>query len=394
MHNAFDATPSLKGYLYQIRYALLMAIRDSREVDDLDDYTITIETIDDISRDNNGESEKLVQVKHHIKPGNITDRSPDIWSTIRVWCKQINSGKVAHQPIFVLLTTNSIAAKSLAEMLSDDFKIRDVESVKDEMLLIAQASGNKENTEAYEAFVALSESERERLVSAIYVVGDAPDMNLVGKDIKKSLRGFVSEKYMDAFTERLEGDWFMKVIAALLKQGPNEIPLGEVVSGIESLKKEYDDDNLPDQYQFENVDPFFDAEIKKHYITQLKLLEPTKRVIKNAVTNSVKARKQRMEWSRKGLLNPGELNTYDEKLYDEWDFHAGLEEMKPGSKIDIGTGIYAECQTKGLKPIRAQFKADYVARGSYHLLANKNKIGWHPDYLELSPIDEGEGENE
>jgi len=394
MHNAFDATPSLKGYLYQLRYALLMAIRDSREVDDLDDCTITIESVEDISCDHNGESSKLVQVKHSINPGNITDRSPKIWSTIRVWCQQILSPNIAAQPTFVLLTTNSIESGSIAEKLSGNFKLRDVESAKDEMLSIAQKGGNRENSEGYKAFQALSEAERDLLVSSIYFVGDAPDITLVGGDIKKALRGYVNERYLSAFTERVEGDWFVKVIAALLKQGPNAIPLGDIVTTIEQIKKEYDDDNLPDQYEFENTDPFFESETKKHYITQLKLIDPSKRLITTAITNCVKARKQRMAWSRAGLLNPGELNIYDQRLWNEWDFRAGLEEAKTNSKVDIGKAIYQSCQIDGVKPIRAKFNGDYVARGSYHLLANRNKIGWHPNYLELAPLVDEEDKNE
>ena len=49
--NQFDATRSLLGYIYQIRYGLLVSLKKMREVDDPDDYFVSIETIDDIAFD-------------------------------------------------------------------------------------------------------------------------------------------------------------------------------------------------------------------------------------------------------------------------------------------------------------------------------------------------------
>ncbi len=41
--NVFDATPSALGYIYQVRYALLLALKKISEADDPDDCFISIE---------------------------------------------------------------------------------------------------------------------------------------------------------------------------------------------------------------------------------------------------------------------------------------------------------------------------------------------------------------
>ncbi len=75
------ATEQMLGYLYQIRYALALLLKN-----DNPDYQISIEKFDDVAFDKDGHPIQLIQLKHHIKEkGNLTDSSADLWRTIKVW---------------------------------------------------------------------------------------------------------------------------------------------------------------------------------------------------------------------------------------------------------------------------------------------------------------------
>ena len=55
-----QATEQMLGYLYQIRYALALLLKN-----DNPDYQISIEKFDDVAFDKDGQPVQLIQLKHH-----------------------------------------------------------------------------------------------------------------------------------------------------------------------------------------------------------------------------------------------------------------------------------------------------------------------------------------
>ncbi|HBC3995746.1 TPA: hypothetical protein RI793_003474 [Vibrio cholerae] len=381
--NIFDATPSLLGYIFQVRYALLVALDKVKEINDIDDCSITIETVDDISFDDKGKSKELIQTKYHIKPGNVTDKGEDIWHSIRIWAEKFKSDSefVDNQPILILLTTQSVRKNSLAEMLSADrSKRNEVDAIK-RMQEISDTVGNKSNQGAYDTFSSMEYSLQRKLISSIYISSDFAGINSVQELISNHLRICVSKKHIDTFTALVEGYWFQWAIQAMLNNGPNSIMLSDLVQMIEVNSKKFSDTSLPSDYESISIDDFYEREKRKFYINQLSIFSCNELQVNAAIKNCVKAREQRSSWSRNGLLLIGELSTYDEKIYNEWELHAGnvLSMYSSEDSKFKANKIYSDCQSLGLKKIRPDFIGDFVARGTYHLLSDKNKIWWHPE---------------
>ncbi|CAV18349.1 Conserved hypothetical protein [Vibrio atlanticus] len=397
-----DATPSLLGYVYQIRYALLMAIKKGREVDDPDNCTVTIETIDDISFEVNGDATDLIQTKHHMKEANLTDKSSDIWRTIGNWSDKFNKNShlIADEFVLALVTTSKKSDESLAQMLSDDLDKRNENKAYKALLKIAKNPGSKENEKDYYKFLELSDINQRRLVSSLYIITEAPHIQVVPELLRKELRTNISKPYMEPFIERLEGKWFNWSIEVMSSNGTNSISIGDLITTIEQLAHEFSPNNLPADYEDLIVDPFYESQKSKHYVKQIELIEPSRRLINGAIRNCVRATAQRSKWSRENLLKPSELKIYDKNLFEFWDEAMGIAESKSELKkfpVKLGVHVYEKCQSDGLKAIRKLFNADYVAKGTYHILANQNKVGWHPDYEMLlayksSPILEEENE--
>ena len=109
---SFDASASALGYLYQCRYALLIALQALQHDDDLS-LQISIEKLDDVAFFRVDESAidatELIQFKHHVnKAGGLSDKSPDIWKTLRIWSELILTKKVAlDHAVFLMVTTSS-----------------------------------------------------------------------------------------------------------------------------------------------------------------------------------------------------------------------------------------------------------------------------------------------
>lgn len=107
--STFGAAPSMVGYLYQVRLALLWAIRRSRT----SDFVVSLETLDDVSFEVGGEPLAVLQAKHSLKAAaTLTDLNAELWKTLRVWLMGLASGEIPLGTARFLITTAAAAPGS------------------------------------------------------------------------------------------------------------------------------------------------------------------------------------------------------------------------------------------------------------------------------------------
>jgi hypothetical protein len=93
---------------------------------------------------------------------------------------------------------------------------------------------------------------------------------------------------------------------------------------------------------------------------------------------------------RDNLVDLPEVGKFEARLIDEWKHM--YEIMQEGIPTDAderrlanaGKQLYDWTQehapANAALFIRPQFPASYMVRGSYHMLADKFRVGWHPHY--------------
>ena len=387
--NQFDATASALGYIYQVRYGLLMGLKKIQEVDDPDNCLVSIEKLDDIAFEENGNPTELLQTKYHGSAGNVTDRSSDLWKTIRVWAEMYSDAVTDFEEItFTLITSEATPDESIASMLGVDQEKRDTSSALERMRSISMETSNKENSSGYNAFSSLDEQQQESLVDSIYVIANSPSILTVEEKIRKQVRLSVSSNFIDAFITRLEGVWFKRNIEIMSADDHYGLSLGELASIVDDLRSQFLPGNLPSDFDDDMPDVIDIENDGRTFVEQLRLINATDRVIRLAIINYYRAYEQRSRWSREGLVNPGEIKKYLNRMQDEWNNQASLLEMggdlsEKVGKLAFGKDLYQACQTQGTIPIRSEFKPAYVSRGTYHSLSDDLKIGWHPDFESL-----------
>jgi hypothetical protein len=100
----FTAREATLGYLYQARYALFLLL------DGVEEQELLLETLDDIVLEQSGTPRELLQTKHHIRAEcRLTDSSPELWKTLRVWSTVLSEGRVRIPPIRLTLVTTAQA---------------------------------------------------------------------------------------------------------------------------------------------------------------------------------------------------------------------------------------------------------------------------------------------
>jgi hypothetical protein len=377
--STFDASESALGFAYQERQALLIAVRRAYESPA---HEMSIETLDDVGLASI-EGTTVWQVKNTATP--ITNAAADLWKTIRVWCEHVAMGILnAADTTFVLLAASKASPGSAAAFLRNDG--RDVAAAISLLQKTADTSSNDALEAAFNAFKALSDAKKTELFSNVFVVDGSPGIVEVRRLIEYEVRWAFAPSRRDAFLDRLEGWWRRTVIDLLLKSGRKSLPLGLIGSEIQTLRREMEESSLP--IDFEDALPTEEEKegfMGKTFVRQLQIVGLNRSVI-HAIVDYYRAGLQRNRWIGDALLYTEQLDSYSVRLQEEWraQCDAMLDDLGEGAaeaeKQKLGRELYEWMRERSQARIVPECGAPFVRRGSYQILADGKKIGWHPDF--------------
>jgi len=347
---------------------------------------VSIECFDDISFSTNGMPEELLQAKHSLKPKTMGDKARQFWNTIGIWTKRVTDhpaelGKIR----LTFVTTSTLGEDTAVSLLRSDPKVRDVPEAARKLAVAAAKSKNVKVKWATKAFLEQTPEMREQILGMVEMLDASPTIIDVSEALAATLKRACRPEQMPAFIQRLEGWWFGIVIDALATSGGKLIPVSSIDSKIDDLREEFGPQRLPIDYG--GIDPSTEAIgllENRPFIEQLKLigLGPTGQ--KMAIVDYFRAREQRSRWARDGLLRQNELTDYGRQLTEHWQRRMGVAEgriqegMSEPELAGIGMDVFSTT-TSNCIPIREVSEA-YVSQGSYHMLSDEQKIGWHPQY--------------
>jgi hypothetical protein len=383
----FSAAGPALGYLAQVEYALLVALR---RMDSEESLRLSLETADDITFDVDGLPRELWQTKHHVdRRGSLGDASPDLWKTLHNWIETSNDLTACF-----LLTTATAPAGTASSLLGPTRSSRDVTAARAKLDVVARAAGNESSADYYAKYLSLDEEERTDLLSRVTVLEGA----VAGEDITDALVATVRKATVPQrrvpLVERLRGWWHGRAMAHLTRIARGEkdwIDIQEIEEQLLRISQSLRDDNLPLDYDNEPEPTRSEVdEDERIFVEQLKVILLHHDRIRQAVYDHNRAFLQRSRWQREQLLAIGELDTYDRRLVEEWRrVFLPLEEpsSRDGASDDDKRSnartLYLRIQERTLPEIRAEVRSGYIPLGSLHILADRLQIGWHPDWVDL-----------
>jgi hypothetical protein len=384
---SFSAADPALGYLYQVRLALLWALRHFK---DNAEFSVALETLDDVSFETKGTAAELLQTKHHRnRPTNLTDASPDLWKTLRVWFEGHASGNIAPGTVLNLITTAKAGKHSAAGYLRRSY--RDVDAALKALEATTRSSQNESNAAGYSAFLKESPTIRRNVIESIVVFDGAPDIADLDEELRTEVMWAVERKHHGAFLERLEGWWFRRVLKQLLHTATGERILAEELEAqMSDLREQFKLDALPideDLQLFSLDDATREGHADSPFVRQIELIGAEKVRISAAVRDYYRAFEQRSRWMRNELVFVGEIEKFERTLVEEWELV--FARMKDELGADVSEEVKARAARNVLCwaetvliPIRPAVTTPFVTRGSLHMLSNEIRIGWHPEFRE------------
>lgn len=386
-----EASASATGYLYQCRIALLAGLRAIPASPNL---SISIEKFDDVAFDEKGTPAELIQTKHHIsKTGNLTNASSDLWKTLLIWSQAVVADvEVPFRTRFVLMTTGTAPVGSAAYCLRAKNGERDEEKADAILRETAKKSKSTSNAEAYALYNSLTREVRLSLLRAVTVLDNSPDIVDIGDELKQALYYAAPREQIGSLLERLEGWWFGKVITAMANNV--SIPVLAIDQRVDDLREAFKRNSLPVDFKSSIPSPDVIAEMdNRPFVEQLRRIQIGRSRIEYAIRDYYRASEQRSRWVRQDLLLNDELDKYEQELKEAWEprFASAVEGLPkpcfPEAKISAGQQVFRWAEQDADFPLRT-VREHFLTHGSYHILANRKTVGWHPDFaLPESEVD-------
>ncbi len=380
----YSAASSSLGYFYQCRYALLEALR---RLPDGDSICIGIETLDDVAFETADSAVEVLQTKHHINAhANLTDASPDLWKTLRIWIEGQSDSIIPQDAKFFLITTavckNGTAAAYLLPKGRDDVK------ALERLTATATNSTSETNLPAYQVFLSMNAERREDLVKSIAVLDGSPSISQLESQLQQAVFYAVERQYLNAYIQRLEGWWFRRVVNHLNDKKADPILGEELEAEASRIREQFKEENLPidDDIMQATVDA--SGYMERAFVEQLKLIGINFNRIYHAIRNYYRAFEQRSRWVREDLLYVGELDRYEDRLIEEWDLM--FQQMRDGlgdeaaeeAKARAARTLYGWVETGTHRAIRPAVTEPAIARGTYQMLSDDLRVGWHLEFRE------------
>ena len=218
------------------------------------------------------------------------------------------------------------------------------------------------------------------------VVAGEDDITELDEELRDLCSAAVRRDQLDPFLERLEGWWFRRCLQQLAQTGSPGITGDDLDSFFTDLRDQFRPTNLPIDGDVHVLEPQLDDFHDKVFVHQLRFVSIGEKRISFAVRDYLRAFTQRSRWSRDGLLLVGELEKYEQRLIEEWElvFERMIEEVGTEAaeeeKLRVAKEIYAWVESADFH-IRPECNEPFVTRGSYQLLSDNCRVGWHPDFI-------------
>lgn len=392
MASSFSAKEPALGYYYQIIRGLVLLLEENR----MDSPCLSFECLDDIAIEDK-DNVDLYQAKLHITPAQLTDRSTDFWKTIRVWSEGIKNGTFnPSKTIFTLITTASISEGSFLNLFFSGNE-EDNKNILNTMETIALETGNKINKPGYDAFSALTEEQKQKLISNIHISDSNVSIDDTMDQLKFRLELSAPNGALDSFINPIMGWWFRNGVKMLQSSTKQTISKATVNNYIQACRDQIRAEALPDEF-YEHVeidDAALEESKDKTFVKQLSLIDATKREKKSAISDYKRAYGQRSRWLRDGRVAQSEYDTFDANLQEEWRsrFDMMLDDCEGQGEKErekAGHTFYREnyVAPQYQLPLFRNNASSYITKGSYQMLSNDKTIGWHPDFKDLLKDDE------
>jgi hypothetical protein len=382
-------------YLQETRFFFHLLNAESGDI-------VSLECFGDVATAHSDGSITSEEDKSAIKNNPITDKSINLWKTFYNWVLSVQEGSLdIKQTRFIIYVPRPDFKGKFIEAFNEADDIKEakgaISNIKNQLWgKYPEYDLKNKLSKTISDYINHLFSNEELFAEIIfqfkYEQGDNAGYSEIDLKIKDSL---VPNEYIETYRNYMMG-WIKKRIDDLISQGkPAQISRDEFIIEGEKYLRKLNKDGILKSVSITPTEKIIKNQIKQKptYIRQLDYvnLEFDEKI--SAVTDFLMAETDRYHWIEKGFIHPKSAEEFENNLKLTWTnikggiiaLHARLEPDRQGA------AIYFKCKQHNAKIENHKLEPQFIS-GTYHLLADKPVLGWHPEWKELISEDDKSGE--
>lgn len=358
------------------------------------DWTISLEAFEDIGVEKNNNEKIAEQDKSTLENNPISNRAVDLWKTFSNWVNSVKSGELKTESTqFVLYVSNPKTgtviesfskAKSSAEAHSAF-----LEAKKELFGSIFPVNSEPKLSDSIKPFVENFFKSDEDIVCGIiehfYLEcgSGSPQQDLKEKFAKTLM--FLADENINVALDYALG-WVKEQIDRKLEQKkPASVTTREFRTAMASFIQKYNCRAILKTFAGLPSHSKIQENLRvRAYVRQLDIIDADDEQKIKAVKDYLQASFDRTEWSVRGLVHESSFDEFEDVLERTWDSYRRKTDifLTGHSSIEKGKYLYSECSCHQATLEGLQVPPHFTP-GSFHLLADAKKIGWHPNYEQM-----------
>lgn len=348
------------------------------------DSSVSLEYLDDVAVHYADGTLLLEQCKSALAHNPISDWSDDLWKTIANWLDAVETQKVdGSKTSFQLYVTPPKSSKISAAMhTAADAKTVEalVKQVKDKL---------KKKTDAprciahVQKFLDAADTLRLAVVGKTTVVATDADPL---EPLRKLLRSTVPEASLDVICASAIGQAKEMADKCIRRKAPALLSVSDFLRNFHAFIQQ---NNMAGYLPTFTAVPSEDATkalltSRPVFVRQLQLIEASEDQQLRAASDFMRTSGDKAKWAEQGLVFDGTLEDWENTLLRKHDAVRSEIQDTYSEKPQEAQGriVYSRCAAMEV-PLDSRAVPGHFTHGSFNDLADRRKLGWHPEHQTL-----------
>jgi hypothetical protein len=349
-------------------------------------HELSFEFLDDVSEKTDSElileQDKVSVTKRNI----LSNKSKDFWKTISNWIDLIKASRIDEAKTVFVLFTNKEHSSDVLALLCQANSLDDSKEAYSKMIKLVENPAD--NIKQYvENFVNMDDRKLTLIENFRYIYGSgSAQKDLLATYL--SINTSVEDNATNILHEIL--GWTTDIARELAEQKkPIVIRASAFGTRLGKIESKYRQKGILEficERAADDDDVVTELTQKHNYLKQLEIIGIDQSHIEEAAIAKLEAKDAVSKWTISGHVQESSYQIYSDSLARKWNQQKTITflEHKNLESDEKGQILYIECLQKSESiKLENRFVDSFFSRGSYQSLADKDHVGWHPDYKTL-----------
>lgn len=347
--------------------------------------SVSLEYVDDVAVHLADGSLVLEQSKSALSSNPVSDHAVDLWKSFANWADCCVGGIDPTITNFVLYVTPDRTGSFVKELHAAQSSKEVATVLAKVKTLVNPKTPNGGWAQHVTRFIEAGDSVCSQIIKNFSLVTESDPL----ESIKKQLRAVLPPETLDDFCSIAIG-MARDRADSLIRQGMLAvIPVEEFRSQFRAFVQKH---NLAGLLTSKAPVPPTGVitalvDTAPTFVLQLEAVEASPEMLVTAVCDYLRSESDKVEWANDGIILADSLNELDAKLIRQHTILRDEIEDTGASQTEEqrGRALYRAC-TRTQLPLDGRDLPSHFISGVFNYLADLRKLGWHPQYKKLFPI--------